>query len=242
MAIDPLGCLGQPGLLSKNWVNGLKDERNRDAATVAIFSAFYRYGDQRDRHLEERQYSQGRVAYVSTMIHQISESAGVDFSQLLRSLPSVSKAAPAVNRFYSELVAYRQGTPGANLPMLITNLHSIMVAGGLFELAMQAKVFSTVAHSKVMDKGYRRDADESYYNWVIGSEFSTLKEIKAILEPEKLTAEHLAEMHTKGFAAPYLKSLDEDTLMAVIGKGIVQPKYLARASDRGRLLETDLGM
>lgn len=242
LAIDPQGCLEEPDLLSKNWVLGLSEDRNRDAATVAIFSAFYRYGDQRDRHLPEGQYSQGRIAYVSSMIHRISESSGKAFGEILRSFGSVPKAASPVNRFYSELVAYREGTSGANLPTLITNLHSIMVAGGLFELAMQAKVFSTPAHSKVMEKGCRRDADESYYNWVIDSEFSTLSEIKAILEPDKINAEHLAGMHEIGFAVPYLKSLDEDTLMAVIGRGVVLPKYLSRASDRGRLLETDLGM
>lgn len=242
LAIDPLGCLEQPDLLSKNWLQGLKDERNRDAATVAMFSAFYRYGDQRDRHLPQDAFSQGRVAYVPSLLDRISVSSGIPFAEILRSMPQVKKASPPVNRFYGELVDYRNGTPGANLPMAITNLHSVMVSGGIFELAMQAKVFSTFAHTKVMTKGSRRDADESYYDWVIDSEFSSISEIKAVLEPEKLNAEHLSSMHAKGFAVPYLKSLDEDTLMAVIGKGIVIPKYLSRASDRGRLLETDLGM
>ena len=242
LAIDPLGCLQQPNLLSKNWVRGLTEEDKRDAAIVAIFSAFYRYGDQKDNHLPEGQYSQGRVAHTASLLHRISESAGIPFADILRAMAPVKKAAPTVNRFYGELVDYRMGTAGTNIPAVITNLHSIMVAGGIFELAMHAKLFSTFAHTKVMSKGSKRDADESYYNWVIDSEFTSLSEIKAIVEPEKLTAEHLASMHNKGLAAPYLKSLDEDILENVIGRGIVLPKYLSKASDRGKLLENDLGM
>lgn len=242
LAIDPLGCLEQSGLLSKNWVRGLAEADKRDAAIVAILSAFYRYGDQKDNHLPQGAYSQGRVAHATSLLHRISESAGISFVDIVKSMAPVKKAAPAVNRFYGELVDYRMGTAGASIPTAISSLHSIMVAGGLFELAMHAKLFSTFAHSKVMSKGFKRDADESYYSWVIDSEFTALSEIKAIFEPEKLTAEHLASMHEKGLAVPYLKSLDEDTLVDVIGKGIVLPKYLSRASDRGKLLEIDLGM
>lgn len=244
LAIDPMGCLEAPKLLSGSWVSGLSDERNRDAATVAIFSAFYRYGDQKDRHANQESYYRrsGRVGHTLPMLDAISESAGVPFSEILRSLPPLKKASPAVNRFYSELVAYRQGTSGANLTYALNNIHAVMVSGGLFELAMQARIFSTVAHGKTLDKRLKRDDDDIYYNWVISSEFSCLSEIKAVIVPGYLTADHLAAMHEKGYAVPYLKSLPEDDLMDLIGKGIVLPKYLSKASDRGRLLETDLGM
>lgn len=242
LAIDPLGCLNQPDLLSKSWVNGLAEESKRDAATVAMISAFYRYGDQRDRHAPQGEFPSGRTDKASMLLHLISESANKPFSEILRSFPAVKKASPALNRFYSELVDYRQGTSGSNYPQLISNMHAVMRSGGFFELAMQAKLFSTSAHSKVMEKGFRKDTDETYYNWVIASEFVSISEIKAILEPKYIQADHLKGLHEKGLAVPYLKSLDDDTLMEVIGRGIVVPKYLGRSRDRGKLLEADLGM
>lgn len=244
LAIDPLGCLGQPSLLSQNWLAGLSDERNRDAATVAIFSAFYRYGDQQDRHgpYNPNRPRSGRTGYALHMLDLISESAGVPFTDIIKSLPQTKKAASAVNRYYSEVVAYRASTSGESLPYFLNNLYTVMRASGLFELALQAKLFSTAAHAKVMQNTFRGIDAATYYNWFIESEFAALSEIKAVINPEYIDADNLAGMHEKGFAVPYLKSLHEDDLMAVIGRGIVLPKYLSRASDRGKLLEVDLGM
>jgi hypothetical protein len=242
LAIDPMGCLQQRGLLSKNWLKGLSTDSHRDAAVVAIFSAFYRFGDQMDFCRAPESYEQGRVEYVNRLCSQIGESTGVDFVELLRRMEDVKKASPVVSRFYRELVDYRSGTSGASIPSTINNLYTVMRTGGLFELAMKARIFSTPAHVDSWKKGYSKESDSSYYHWFIDSEFVAISELKVAFEVDKLAVEHIHAMHAKGLAVPYLKSLSEEDLATVMERGIIEPKHLGRSRDRGRLLANDLGI
>lgn len=244
LAIDPMGCLQQPDLLSKNWVDGLGHEQKSDAAVIAILSAFYRYGDQMDRVASQTpgNYGKGRVAHVNSLLGKIADSAGLSFLEILEKLPETKKATPVVNKYFSTLVTYRHGTSGVDVTYAISKLYNVMVSSGLFELAMKARLFSTNAYEKALGRRDVKSEDEMYINWVIDSKFLAISELKAAVIPLALSAEHISDLHKRDLAIPYIKSLDQDTRYEMIEKRVIPPNLLTRAKDRGRMLEADLGL
>lgn len=242
LAIDPLGCLQQPGLLSGSWAAGISTEKNADAAALAIMSAFYRYGDQIDRLKKE--LSKGRVSYVNSFFDKLTESAGLGLEELLDRMPDRVKPSPIISRYYNELVDYSNGTSGATIPNVMTNLHSLMQSSGLFEVCMRVGVFSTNAHDKYLEpkRKYITHNESDYYHWVIASKYTRVTDLLVMIVPDRLGVDHIEAMDSAGLAKPYVKALQEEDRQMLISKGLIPAKLLSKGKDRGRLLETDLGI
>jgi hypothetical protein len=242
LAIDPMGCLDQPGLLSTSWVTGLSDPGQADAAVMAVISSLYRYGDQKDRISQG--YGKGRLAYGKELLVKIGESAGKSFNELIESLPETKKSSPPLAKFYRDLIEMAEGTPGMSFTYMVTRLNNVMPAPEFFNLAMKARLFGTTAHDQYL--GVRRrelmEQDATYFHHCIESPYVTAAQLKVLLNTDVLDKEHIQAMHNKGIAIAYLNSLDEESRYGLIEKGLVPITMLSRAKDRGHFLENAMGL
>jgi hypothetical protein len=240
LAIDPMGCLEQADLLSKSWVEGLGHSGQADTAIMAIISAYYRYGDQKDRL--SGGYSQGRVAHGKVLLDKIAESAGKKFDDLIESLPDTKKPSPVLAKFYRDLVEYSPITPGASFPFMYSRVTNAVAAPGFLNLAMKVKLLGTTAHENYLDHRVTREEDSAYYHLCIENRYSTVNQLKVVLHSESLEKEHIQAMHAKGMAVPYLNALDEESRYSLIEKGRVPISMLSRTKDRGVFLENAMGL
>lgn len=240
LAIDPVGCLEQPGLLSESWASGLSDPAQGDAAVMAVISSFYRYGDQKDRLSEG--YTQGRVAHGKELLAKIGESAGKSFNELIEILPETKKPSPVLAKFYRDLIECDQGTSGASFPYMFSRLFNVVAVPEFFNLAMKTRLMGTTAHDKYLGRRVTKEEDPTYYHHCIENPYVTVNQLKVVLHSESLGKDHIQAMHDKGMAIPYLNALDEESRYALIEKGLVPITMLSRPKDRGHCLENALGL
>jgi hypothetical protein len=242
LAIDPMGCLQQPGLLSGTWLDGLTNAEQSDAAIMAIMSAFYRYGDQMDRAAQVE--SKGRMAHAKDMLVLIGDSAGRTFKELVDLLPANKKASPVLAKYYRNLVDAKDGTPGASFPYIISRQHKLVSPDELFDLAMKVRLFSTTAHENYLVSGgfMMWDEENAYYHHCISNPYATADQLSMIINPSSVSKDHIQAMHEKGLATTYLKNLEQEDRYMLIEKGLVPITMLSRAKDKGHFLENALGL
>jgi hypothetical protein len=241
LAIDPMGCLQQPDLLSGTWVEGLKHAEQSDAAIMAIMSAFYRYGDQMDRAKDGQ--AKGRMAHAKDMLVLIGDSAGRPFKELVALLPDNKKASPLLAKYYRNLIECLDGTPDTSFPFVISRLHRLTSPEELLDLALKSRLMATPAHDKYVNaRREMNEDDEVYYHRCISHPHATVDQLSVILKSEYLSKDHILVMHERGIAEPYLKRLAQEDRYALIEKGLVPITMLSRAKDKGHFLENALGL
>jgi hypothetical protein len=248
LALDPFGCLAQPDLLSGTWISAIEDPKNRDAAILAILSAVYRYGKTREainRYQNETKYSLGGEVTVRDFIHGISLSTNCQFREILHKIPDFKKGeGKAVRAFYSAMIdkAYSFRCCEINIPYAIKDYYWAVRLPDLLNLALKANLLSTPAHGRYANPKYVRDREADYCSLLLNSPYITGEQLINVVAPQRLTPEHWESMQKRGIAVSFVNKMDDDCKNNLIAAGKIPMKLLNNHRDRGRALETSLGL
>jgi len=252
LALDPVRCLKVPGLLSGNWLAGAMDPENRDLAVLGIFSGFTRYTKHQEKHARHDEHRIGVEQHGHNMFRDMARSMGDSWSEVIAMIPeSPAKMSPHLQRYYSKLVGEMQfyDLPPLPLPRLF-NYTDSPAPRELFTLALKTKLLGTPQHAKYLDritsmKGpdrYSSPTEQNHYMRMIQNEYSDVKQIRNVIIPYSIDADHIEEMEKRGFAKEYINSLKLEEREHLIVKDAIPVRLLEKFTDKAIKFRVDLGV
>lgn len=254
LALDPVRALHTPGfgLLSGTWKEGVMNPETRDLALIGIFSGFTRYTHYHSKHRHRDNYEISIEKYANQFFRQISKAIDLNFSGFIEQLPdSPSEMSPELHRYYGKLAGEMKNAPYTLPTLPIPHLlDSRDHPYDLFCLALKAKLFSTPGHIKYLDRiRYKNEPgriataiERDVFTQVIQNEYSDLKQIRTVLRPYSVDADHIEMLEERGLVNDYLKGLKAEEREYLIAKDVIPLRLIAKVTELGNKFSQDLGL
>lgn len=252
LALDPVRCLKVPGLLAGNWLAGAMDPDKRDLAVLAIFSGFTRYTHHQSKHGHHDGHRVTAEEHGRNMFSDMARSMGESWSEVIARMPeSPAKISPHLQRYYSKLVGEM---PFYNLPPLplprLFHYTDSPAPRELFTLALKTKLLGTPQHAKYVDRiteykdagRYSSQTEQNHYMRMIQNQYSDVKQIRNVIIPYSLDADHILEMEKRGFASEYINSLKLEEREHLIREDVIPVRLLEKYTDKAIKFRVDLGV
>jgi hypothetical protein len=80
------------------------------------------------------------------------------------------------------------------------------------------------------------------FTQVIQNEYSDLKQIRSVLRPYSVDADHIEKLEERGLVKDYLKGLKAEEREYLIAKDVVPVRLIAKVTELGNKFSQDLGL
>lgn len=250
LAIDPVRCLKLPDLLSGTWLETAMKPETRDIALIGLMSGFVRYTNFHSKNAYRTNYETSTESHAKEFFNLLGSSIGVNAYSFVDELPESPKdITPHLNRYYTKIVGELDsyGYPSQAIPRLIEDRSR---PEELFRMALKIRLMSTRSHIKYNEARWPKNqkrrflSDEESLLWsrVLNSEFSDLKQVRAVLKSYSLNESHIKLLEERGFIKDYLKWLPEEDRAFLIETDVIPIRHISKVNELGDKFSQDLGL
>lgn len=248
LALDPVGCLSQNGLLSGSWVDLVGKPENRDYFYVSIMSAASRYVKQMTglkfiTH-EDGFRSEGWQSSIKELGILIENSCGLSVKDLLSKVKSYEdSSSKAVLSFYEKGILNCDGFySDRSIGYAVNSPAAIMLTKWFFDVAVKARVHTNKENIKLYQKKFSSDSDEQLFMLYSTSPDISPKVLMSIFEPKLLTKGMISEVMRLGISDKFISLIPEECRYDLIQSGVIPVEALKKGRDKGIALESSLGL